>query len=173
MIAGVGFDPGLVVGGALAQDLLADRRNTDHVAEEAHHLRGPRQAAEVTVNHNAVKAMVDESHQVTEQQGEQFPWRSPQDPARGRKTITRDPASRSSRARIFVWAMRCATFSATRPITTAASSPSVSWSCSPPKPAMPGCSRHQRKQVGRDWGTRLAVGNVQASYVWLGREPDR
>jgi len=56
MIADVGFDPGLVVGGALAQDLLADRRNTDHVAEEVHHLRGPRQAAEVTVNDNAVKA---------------------------------------------------------------------------------------------------------------------
>ena len=56
MLADVGFDPGLVVGGALAQDLLADRRNTDHVAEEVHHLRGPRQAAEVTVNDNAVKA---------------------------------------------------------------------------------------------------------------------
>src|SRR5262249_36338921 len=36
--------------------------------------------------------------------------------------------------------MRCATFSATRPITTAASSRSVSCSCFPPKPAMPGCS---------------------------------
>jgi hypothetical protein len=28
MIAGVGFHPGLVFGGALAQDFLADRRNT-------------------------------------------------------------------------------------------------------------------------------------------------
>src|ERR1700739_2635544 len=59
MVGGVGFDPGLVVGGAPAQDLLADRRNTDHVAEEVHHLRRPRQAAEVTVNDNAVKAVVD------------------------------------------------------------------------------------------------------------------
>jgi hypothetical protein len=60
MIAGEGFHPGLVVGGALAQDLLADRRNADHVTEEVHHLLGPRQAAEVTVNDNAVKAVVDE-----------------------------------------------------------------------------------------------------------------
>src|ERR1700745_1029209 len=90
MIAGVGFDPGLVVGGAPAQDLLADRRNTDHVAEEVHHLRGPRQAAEVTVNDNAVKAVVDKSEQVTEQQGEQFHGSAP-GPARGRKTIRRGP----------------------------------------------------------------------------------
>jgi hypothetical protein len=60
MIAGERFDPGLVVGGALAQDLLADRRNADHVTEEVHHLLGSRLAAEVTVNDNAVKAMVDE-----------------------------------------------------------------------------------------------------------------
>jgi len=70
MIAGVGFHPGLVVGGALAQDLLADRRNTDHVAEEVHHLLGPRQPAEVSVNDNAVKAVVDERQHVTEQLGE-------------------------------------------------------------------------------------------------------
>ena len=56
----------MVVGGALAQDLFADRRNTDHVAEEVHHLLGARQAAEVTVNDDAVKAVVDESQQVTE-----------------------------------------------------------------------------------------------------------
>src|SRR6266404_9480136 len=72
VIAGEGFHPGLVVGGALAQDLLADRRNADYVAEEVHHLLGPRQAAEVTVNDNTVEAVVDERQQVTEQLGEQF-----------------------------------------------------------------------------------------------------
>ena len=40
MIAGEGFHPGLVVGGALAQDLLADHRNADHLTEEVHHLLG-------------------------------------------------------------------------------------------------------------------------------------
>src|ERR1700745_1731150 len=77
MIAGVGFEPGLVVGGAPAQDLLADPRNTAHVAEYVDPLRGPRQAAEVTVNDNAVKAVVDKSEQVTEQQGEQFHGSAP------------------------------------------------------------------------------------------------
>src|SRR6201988_2236368 len=90
MIAGVGFYPGLVVGGALAQDPLADRRNADHVAEEVHHLRGPRQAAEVTVNDNAVKAVVDESEQVTEQQGEQFHGSAPRT-RQGSQTIRRGP----------------------------------------------------------------------------------
>src|SRR5437870_13172581 len=72
MIAGEGFHPVLVVGGALAQDLLADRRNADYASEEVHYLLGPRQAAEVTVNDNAVEAVVDEGQQVAEQLGEQF-----------------------------------------------------------------------------------------------------
>jgi hypothetical protein len=59
---GKGFHPGRVAGGALAQDLLADRRNADHVAEEMHHLLGSRQAAEVTVNDNAVKAQGQAFH---------------------------------------------------------------------------------------------------------------
>ena len=41
MISGVGFDPGLIVGGALAEDVFADHRNADNVAEEVHHLLGP------------------------------------------------------------------------------------------------------------------------------------
>src|ERR1700739_1901255 len=77
MIAGVGFDPGLVVGGAPAQDLLAGRRNTAQVAEKVPHLLRPRQAAEITVNDNAVKAVVDKSEQVTDQQGEQFHGSAP------------------------------------------------------------------------------------------------
>ena len=56
MIAGVGFHPGLVVGGASGEDLLVDRGDADDVAEDVHHLLGPRQAAEVTVNDNAVIA---------------------------------------------------------------------------------------------------------------------
>ena len=59
MIAGESFHPGLVVGGALAEDVFADRGNADDVAEEVHHLLGPRQGAEVTVNDNAVEAVVD------------------------------------------------------------------------------------------------------------------
>src|SRR5215831_14306986 len=46
-----------------------------------------------------------------------FRWQPPQDPPRVANEPGADPASRSSGARIFVWPMRCATFSATRPIT--------------------------------------------------------
>ena len=72
MIAGEGFHPVLVVGGALAQDFLAHHRNAEHLTEEVHHLLGPRQGAEVTVNDNAVEAVVDERQEVAEQLGEQF-----------------------------------------------------------------------------------------------------
>ena len=63
--------------------------------------------------------------------------------------------------------MRCAIFNAGPPITTAASLPSVSWSCSPPKPAMPGCStppsrRRERSDPHRGTDTTFAIG-------WNGR----
>src|ERR1700760_4493359 len=72
MVAGEGFHPGLVVGGALAQDLLIDRRNPDDLTEEVHDLLRARETAEVTVNDNAVEAVIDEGEQVAEQLGEQF-----------------------------------------------------------------------------------------------------
>jgi hypothetical protein len=72
MIAGEGFHPGLVVGGAPAQDLFVHHGKADHVPEEVHHLLGPRQPAEVAVNDNAVEAVVDEGQQIAEQLGEQF-----------------------------------------------------------------------------------------------------
>ena len=72
VIAGEGFHPGLVVAGALAEDLLADRRHADHVAEKVHHLLGPRQVAQVTVYDYAVEAVVDKGQQVAEQLCEQF-----------------------------------------------------------------------------------------------------
>jgi hypothetical protein len=125
MIAGKGFYPGLVVGGTLPEDLLADCCNANDVTEEVHHLLGPRQTAEVTVNDNAVEAVVDESQQVTEELGEQFHGSPPRDPPGVAKPSDVDPASRSSEAGIFVWPMKYAISSAGRPITTAASSPSV------------------------------------------------
>ena len=70
MIAGKGVDPVLVVSSALAQDFLAHYRNAEHLTEEVHHLLGPRQGAEVTVNDNAVEAVVDERQEVAEQLGE-------------------------------------------------------------------------------------------------------
>ena len=71
MIACVGLHPVLVVGGALAQDFLADHRNADDLAEEVHHPLGPRQSAQVAVYDDAVEAVVDEDQQVAEQLGEQ------------------------------------------------------------------------------------------------------
>src|ERR1700683_5557060 len=67
MITGEGFHPVLVVGGALAQDFLAHHWNAEHLAEEVHHLLGPRQRAEVTVNDNAVEAVVNKRQEVAEQ----------------------------------------------------------------------------------------------------------
>src|SRR5262249_24962568 len=123
MIAGEGFHPGLVIGGTLAQDLLADRRDANNLTEEVHHLLGPRQPAEVTVNDNAVEAVIDEREQVAKQQGK---WQSPRGPLGVVKPSSVDRASGSSRAGVFGWSMRCAIFSAGPPSMTAASPPSVS-----------------------------------------------
>jgi hypothetical protein len=67
MIAREGFHPVLVIGGTLAQHLLADRRNPDDLTEEMHHLLGPRQAAEITMNDNAIEAVIDKDQQIAEQ----------------------------------------------------------------------------------------------------------
>ena len=67
VIAGIGIDPALVIGGAAAQHLFVYRRDADHLAEEVHHLFGPPQAAEITVNDNAIEAVIDKDQQMAEQ----------------------------------------------------------------------------------------------------------
>ena len=94
MIAGEGFHPGLVVGGTLPEDLLVDRCDTDHVAEEMHYLLGPRQTAQVTVNDNAVEAVVDERQHVAEQLGKQFHGSPPKTHQGSQTKVGADPASR-------------------------------------------------------------------------------
>ena len=92
------------------------------------------------MNDNAVEAVVDEDEQVAEQLGEQVHGNPRTGPLAVEKPSSADRASGSSMARVFVSPTRFAIFSAAPPTTTAASSPSVNLSCSPPKPAMPGCS---------------------------------
>src|SRR5271169_1680878 len=62
----------LRLSGALAQNFLAHHWNAEHLTEEVHHLLGPRQGAEVTVNDNAVEAVVNKRQEVAEQLGEYF-----------------------------------------------------------------------------------------------------
>src|SRR5215467_10651634 len=71
MVAGECLDPGLVVGGPLAQDLLAHYRDTEDLAEKVDDLLRPRQSAQVAVNDNAIEAVIDEDEKIAEQLGEQ------------------------------------------------------------------------------------------------------
>src|SRR6516225_12223483 len=64
----------------------------------------------------------------------------PPRPAKGRKTFKRGPRQRIVEGRSFRLADEVRYIQRRLPSTTAASSPSLSWCCSPPKPAMPGCS---------------------------------
>ncbi len=64
---GIGFDPVLVIGGAAAQHLLVHRRNADDLTKEVHHLLGPRQGAQITVNDNAIEAVINKNQQIAEQ----------------------------------------------------------------------------------------------------------
>ena len=70
MIAGVCFDPVLVVLGALAEHLFVDRREAENLAEEKDHLLGARQATEVAMDDDAVETVIDEHEQPVEQLGE-------------------------------------------------------------------------------------------------------
>jgi hypothetical protein len=63
VVAGVGFDPVLVIIGALAQNFLAHHRNTEDLANEVNHLFGPGQPAEVAVDDNAVEAVIYKNEQ--------------------------------------------------------------------------------------------------------------
>jgi len=58
VVAGVGFDPPLVVARTLAQQLFGHHRFAHHVPETFHHLIGPRQSAQISVDHNPVEAVV-------------------------------------------------------------------------------------------------------------------
>ena len=77
MVAGEGLDPGLVVGGPLAQDLLAHHRDTEDLAEEVDDLLWPRQSVQVAVNDNAIEAMINEDEKIAKQRGEQLHDRPP------------------------------------------------------------------------------------------------
>jgi hypothetical protein len=63
--------------GPLAQDLFAHDGNTDDAAEEMHNLFGSRQAAQVTMNDNAIEAVIDENEKIAEQLEEEFHGRPP------------------------------------------------------------------------------------------------
>src|SRR5215472_13317529 len=140
MIAGIGLDPVLVLAGAPAQYLFVNRRDADHPAEEVHHLLGPRQAAEITMNDNAVEAVIDKDQQIAEQFGEQVHWSAPPRPGEVDQQVNADQASAWSRARVFVLPTRSVISPAARPTTMGASSRSVNSRCSPAKPATPGSS---------------------------------
>jgi len=66
-VARVGFHPVSVHFGALTQNGLFDDGNTDYIAEEIRHLLGPRQAAEIPVDDDAVEAMVYQYKQAAKQ----------------------------------------------------------------------------------------------------------
>ena len=55
-----------------AQHLFVHRRDPDDLTEEVHHLFGPRQAAKITMNDNAIEAVIDEDEKIAEQFGEQL-----------------------------------------------------------------------------------------------------
>src|SRR6516165_3689911 len=77
VIAGEGLDPLLVVGGSLAQQLLADHRSADDLSEEVHDLLRARKPAEVAVNDNAVEAVINEDEKIAEQLDEELHGRPP------------------------------------------------------------------------------------------------
>ena len=96
MIVGEGLDPVLIIGGAAAQHLFVHRRDADDLTEEVHRLLGPRQAAKITMNDNAVEAVIDKDQEIAEQLDEHVhgrprnAWES---------SASRQPRQRQTRSR--------------------------------------------------------------------------
>ena len=74
VIAGEGFHPVLVVGGALAKDFLAQHGNTEDLAEKMNHLLRPRQSAQIAIDDDSIEAVVYKEQQLTKELFEQFHW---------------------------------------------------------------------------------------------------
>jgi hypothetical protein len=72
VIPGEGFDPLIVLGGALAQDLLGDGLNPMHVAEEMYDVFGPRQQRQVTQDDDGVETMIYKTQQAAKEPYEIF-----------------------------------------------------------------------------------------------------
>ena len=72
VVAGKGFHPVLVVGGALAEDFLAQDGDTEELAKEMNDLLRSRQAAQVAVDDDSVEAVVDKEQQPAEKLREPF-----------------------------------------------------------------------------------------------------
>jgi hypothetical protein len=77
VVAREGLHPALIIAGPLREHLLGDRRHSDHLAEEVHHLLGSRQPAKVAVDDDPVEAVIYEYQQPAEQLGKDFHRSSP------------------------------------------------------------------------------------------------
>jgi hypothetical protein len=91
MVARVGFDPGLIITGALAQNFFVHHREAKDLAEEVNHLFGPGQPVQVAVDDDAVEAVVYQSEQIAEEQGEQFHGKTSLYAKEGIREAQKDP----------------------------------------------------------------------------------
>ena len=70
VVAGKGLHPGFVFLRSLAENLLADNRDSQNLAKEVDHLLRPRQVAQVAVNDDTVETVVYKNEKIAEQPGE-------------------------------------------------------------------------------------------------------
>jgi hypothetical protein len=66
MVARVGFHPGLIITGALAQNFFVYQRQAQDLTEEVDHLFGPGQRVQVAVDYDAVEAVVYPTARIAE-----------------------------------------------------------------------------------------------------------
>jgi hypothetical protein len=69
VVAGVSFNPTLVVVGTPAEHFLVHHRDAEDFAEEVDDLLGPSQTAQVAMDDDAVEAVVYKDQQAVEQLG--------------------------------------------------------------------------------------------------------
>ena len=67
MVSGIGFHPVLIIVSAAAEHFFFHHWDVENLTEKVDHLLGPRQAAEVAMDDDAVEAMVYKNEQAVEQ----------------------------------------------------------------------------------------------------------
>ena len=77
MIAGVGLDPGLIITGALAENLLVHRREAENLVKEVNHLFGAGQTAQVAIDDDTVETVIYKNQQAAKQLAKQLHRSSP------------------------------------------------------------------------------------------------
>jgi hypothetical protein len=64
VVAGVSLYPALIIVRPLAENFFVHYRNAEHLPDKMHYLFGPRESIEITIDHDAVEAVIYKNEKI-------------------------------------------------------------------------------------------------------------